>query len=189
MLDITFDPRAVGEVVRYHTWSTHHKQSVGEHSWQILRILLTIWPGAPRRMMIHTVKHDMGEMMGDIAYPFKQLVPELKHGSVKAEEHVMREMAKTIGIPRNSGSLSRYEYVVFKLCEHIEMWEYGLHEMNMGNKYGEIIVSRMMAEIGPALHMLDTELTHTPDAVQHPGIPEAAHRYILQRMRMENVNG
>lgn len=187
MLDLTYDPRASGEITRYHTWSVLRQQSVGEHSWQILRVMLTVWPRAPRRLLVHAVTHDMPEMAGDISYPFKVLFPELRAAITKAENHVVHEQTKN-GRPEEV-VLSPYEKLVFKLCEWIEMWEYGLHEINLGNKYAEIICRRMMAEIGPALHKLETELHETQDARQHPGIPQAAHRYILQRMKMEETNG
>jgi hypothetical protein len=187
-LDLTYDPRAAGEVLRYHTWSVNHKQSVGEHTWQILRILLTVWPGAPRRVMIHTVVHDMGEMAGDPPYPFKQMFKELKQGTLAAENYVVTEMRRGLGVPQH-GALSLYERAVFKLCEYVEMWEYGLHEVNMGNSYGARIAERMMREIGSALHNLEHDLGHTQDAQQHPGIPAAIHKYIIERMKMENTNG
>lgn len=187
MLDITFDPRQVGEVMRYHTWKRLHDQSVGEHTWQILRILLTVWPDAPRRVMIYAIVHDMGEMFGDISYPFKKLIPSLKAGSVAAEAHVIAEMRKVLGVPRHN-HLSPYEIAVFKLCEYVEMWECGLSEVNMGNRYAAIIVDRCMKEIGPLLHKLEVEMGDTQDAKQHPGIPAAVHKYILTRMKMEDNN-
>jgi hypothetical protein len=185
MRDITFDPRQVGEVMRYHTWKRLRDQSVGEHTWQILRILLTVWPGAPRRVMIYTIVHDMGEMYGDISYPFKKLIPQLKTGATAAEAHVIAEMRKVLGVPRHN-HLSPYEIAVFKLCEYIEMWEYGLNEQGLGNKYAELVSQRCMVEIGAFLHKLEHELNDTQDAKQHPDIPAAVHRYILTRMKMES---
>lgn len=188
VIDLAVDPRAAGEVARYHTWAVHRQQSVGEHTWQILRILLTVWPGAPRRVMIHTVKHDMGEMTGDIAYPFKMLFPELKSGSIKAEAKVLDDMRRAIGIPQGN-ALSAWETHVFKLCEYIEMWEYGLRERNMGNRYAAIIIQRMIREIGPAMHKLEFEMNEWPEGKQNPDIVTALHRYIKQRETMEATHG
>jgi len=190
MIDCTYDPRAAGEITRYHTWPVHRQQSVGEHSWQILRILLTVWPRCPRRVLVHTVVHDMPEMGGDISYPFKVLFPELKSAMTKVEHYITAEQNK-FGRPEEP-HLSPFEQHVFKLCEWIEMWEYGLHEVNMGSRYGETICERMMTVIGPAIHKLQTDmdgLAGSQDARQHPGIPEAAHKYILKRMEQEKTNG
>lgn len=182
--DITYDPRVAGEIRRYHTWSVLRDQSVGEHSWQIMRILLTVWPRCPRRVLIHAVGHDMGEMGGDIAYPFKNLFPDLKSLTSQVENYVATKQDEKCGRPEIP-SLSPYEKIVFKLCEYVEMWEYGLHEMNMGNRYATIIVERMVGEIGNALLRLE-EFGDNQFAREHPGIPQAVRRYMQHRINMEN---
>lgn len=178
MINMTDDPRAALEIKRYHTWRTHHVQSVGEHSVQIMRILLTVWPACPRRLLIHAVTHDMGEMGGDIAYPFKKKFPPLKIEMDKVENFVKQSMSQSsVGSPEEV-RLSPHEKKVFKLCEHIEMWEFGLCEMNMGNRYGELIADRMMKEIAA---------TELEESNEHPGIPAAVHRYIAGRLLMEET--
>jgi hypothetical protein len=185
MFDITYDPRVSGEIRRYHTWSVLRDQSVGEHTWQIMRILLTVWPRCPRRVLVYAVGHDMGEMGGDIAYPFKSLFPELKSLTSQVESYVATKQAETCGRPEIP-TISSYEQTVFKLCEYVEMWEYGLHEMNMGNRYATTIVDRMMIEIRNALVKLE-EFSDTQFAREHPGIPQAIRRYMQQRINMENT--
>lgn len=184
VIDITFDPRVAGEIRRYHTWSVHRDQSVGEHSWQIMRIMLAIWPRCPRRLLIHAVIHDMPEMGGDISYPFKVIFPELKSLMTRVENYVAHEQMNN-GRP-SIVSLSPYEHLVFKICEWIEMWEYGLHEHNLGNRYAEKIVERMIAEIGPGIGRLESaEYANTQDAQQHPGLPAEIRKYVNRRMDME----
>lgn len=67
MIDIRTDPRLAGEVSRYHTWPHLRQQSVAEHSWQVMRIMLAIYPMVPRVLLIHCMAHDAGEI-GDRNY-------------------------------------------------------------------------------------------------------------------------
>ena len=142
-MNLVEDPRAVGEARRYHTWAIHRDQSVGEHTWQVMRILLTVWPLAPRNVIVHALMHDGGEMSGDIQYPFKRLFPELRAGADKAEDYVRNLQRKSLGAPE-AKPLSVFEKLVFKACDNLEMWEMGMREVNMGNNYAKIICTRMM---------------------------------------------
>jgi len=186
VIDITYDPRVAGEIRRYHTWSVVNHQTVGCHTWQIMRILLTVWPRCPRRLLIYAVIHDMTEMGGDIPYPFKAMFPDLKSIMLHVDNHVIREQMK-FGRPETV-ILSPYETLVFKLCEWIEMWEYGLHEMNMGNRYAAKIAERMYREIWNGLCRLESvEMTTTQDAQQHPGIGVAIREYVKKRAEIEGT--
>ncbi len=67
------DPRQAGLVRRYHTWAVTRDQTVAEHSWQVARVLLAIWPDVPRHLIIHCLTHDLGERAGgDLPYPVKR---------------------------------------------------------------------------------------------------------------------
>lgn len=149
-MNLTEDPRAALEIPRYHTWSVLHHQSVGEHVAQLLRILLTVWPRAPWELQVHTVTHDMGEMAGDIPFPFKKRYPELASGAAKAELDVIQTMADRLGMPPMV-QLTDTQHRIFKLIEYIEMWEYSLREINLGNRYAELIRDRTWAEIQNSL--------------------------------------
>jgi hypothetical protein len=184
--NLTYDPRAVGGVRRYHTWSVLSAQSVGEHTWQIMRILLTVWPRVPRRVLVYCVRHDMGEMAGDIPYPFKLLFPGLKHEMNKAENEVLDKMGKQIGVPE-AANISAFERDVFKLCENIEMWEYALHEMNLGNKYANIIRHRMMDQVAKGLEWTANTIQLPENKEHDQNLPVSIHKYILQRMKMEGM--
>lgn len=177
MIDITDDPRAALEIRRYHTWKVTHHQSVGEHTCQIMRIMLTIWPRCPRRLLVYAVTHDMGEMCGDIPYPFKKMFPELKSGMLKAESELRMRQRETVGIPP-SVSLSAQEQKFFKICEYIEMMEYGISEINMGNRYGDLIVQRMRDELSRA---------KMDEVIDHPGIPRAIEEYVSKRIQLEEL--
>jgi 5'-deoxynucleotidase YfbR-like HD superfamily hydrolase len=138
----TLDPRRAGQVTRYHTWPRLREQSVGEHSWQVARVLLAIWPAAPRRLLVHCVTHDIGETVaGDPPYPVKALNPDLKTACDRIEGAAHDMMAMTWMLPVRL-ALPEHERAAFKLAEFIEMWEWGLFELSMGNSNAALVVSR-----------------------------------------------
>lgn len=142
IVNVEEDPRHAGQVLRFHTWPVHRQQTVGEHSWQIARIMVTIWPECPRMLLLHAVTHDVGEMAGDVPYPFKRNNPNLKREMTLSEAGVHRSMTARWNLPRPQEMPEVY-HQFFKMCEYIEMWEYGLMEQNMGNRYGTIVATRM----------------------------------------------
>lgn len=176
--DIEIDPRIAGQVTRYHTWPRHRDQSVGEHSWQIIRILLTLWPAAPRKMLVHATFHDANEMVGDIPYPGKKRRPELKKLMSELEAMNAQDMRAKWSIPPYP-VLNEYEQGVFKLCEYLEMWEYGLCEQNLGNRYGAKVAMRMLVEAAVALESLE------PPSGDYPDLRPAARRYVDARMKQK----
>jgi 5'-deoxynucleotidase YfbR-like HD superfamily hydrolase len=185
-MNLVEDPRAGGEVRRYHTWAVHHQQTVAEHTWQIMRIMLTIWPNAHRNVIVWALVHDMGEMAGDIQYPFKLLFTQLGEGSEKAEAHVRARMNEKLGAPYITHPLSKFEKTVFKLCDNLEMWEFGMREVNMGNLYAKIIVQRMAGAVAANLSALES-LQGTTEYLRNDGIVAAVHRYMATRTEMENI--
>jgi 5'-deoxynucleotidase YfbR-like HD superfamily hydrolase len=187
-MNLVRDPRAAGQVRRYHTWAIHKEQSVAEHTWQIMRILLTVWPAAPRNVIIHALIHDMGEMSGDIQFPFKLLFPELKAGSEKAENQVRAVQLEGLGAPVAPHPMSPFEKHVFKCCDNLEMWEYGLRESNMGNRYAMIVVNRMQRAVAENLERIKA-LEGTQQFQQNVDVLPAIHRYFHKRLDMEKFNG
>lgn len=141
--DVESDPRHAGQIERYHTWPTIRRQSVGEHSWQVMRIMMTVDPVmCTENLMWYAVLHDVGEMAGDVPWPGKQNDPELRRLHEKAERRVRDAMTERWCQPELP-ELTVRERVFFKVCECLEMWEFGLQERSMGNKYGTCVAERM----------------------------------------------
>jgi hypothetical protein len=180
MINCAEDPRVALQLTRYHSWPRLRDQSVGEHSCQIMRILLTVWPDCPRRVLVHAVTHDMGEMAGDIQYPYKLKYPELKPLMDRVEGDVRVVMGETIGMPPET-VLSEYERRVFKLVEFIEMWEYGLHEIGLGNAYARVIAQRCILAASEIMESLEIP-SGSPD------VRPAVKRYVDRRQQWENQN-
>lgn len=182
MINCAEDPRCALELTRYHSWPRVRDQSNGEHSCQILRILLTVWPDCPRRMLVHAVTHDMGEMAGDIQYPFKVKYPMLKSQMIEIEMGVRRGMSATIGMPPET-VLGEYELMVFKIVESLEMWEYGLREQGLGNKYARIIALRNILAASQLIEMITDEMRGSM-----PDVRPAVKSYVNRRTEWENQN-
>lgn len=129
--------RLAGQVRRYHTWPIINQQSVGEHSWQVLRIYFQIF-GAVALMphiTIWILWHDCGELVtGDPPYPFKAKNPEIKKAYDAAEDIAVKSMGGF------TPELSPHEKRKVKTCDLIDMLEYGQHEKMMGNQFAQPII-------------------------------------------------
>lgn len=133
------DPRRGGAVKRYHTWPTVQGQTVAEHSWNVLRILVTIWPEAPREAILYAEFHDTPEVAtGDPPYPIKADNPDLKSGFDRLEH----EAAEVMDIAQHLCPDAHWRNRV-KLCDVLEMWEFGLDEQALGSRFAGPIVRRM----------------------------------------------
>lgn len=174
IIEITFDPRAAMEIHRYHTWRRIREQSNGEHTAQVMRIMLNVWPEVPRKLLVYAVSHDMGEMAGDIPYPFKAKNPALGEQHKRVEAGVISQMCDDWDYPRPP-VLSLDEENFFKACEYIEMWEWGLTEQNMGNQYGKLVAERCILQASNRYLKLS------------PEIQDRFKKYTRKRMEQENV--
>ena len=132
------DPRNAGGVKRYHTWKTIQTQSVAEHSWNVARILMVLWTDAPAEALRYALLHDAGELStGDAPFPIKKDNPVLKREMDRLEEAACEEMGLTLLME----TTPEWRWRV-KLCDMLEMWEFGLEEVALGNLYARPIVLR-----------------------------------------------
>lgn len=128
--DVWRDTRVAGEVERYHTWKKIHTQTNGEHTWQVMRLLVMIF-GTPRaEVLVYAIKHDMAEIkVGDPPYPIKAHNPVLKAEMDRLEGLHF----ETVGI--ELPELTPDEKVLFKFCDLLDCVEYARSELLMGNQY------------------------------------------------------
>lgn len=175
IVNIEKDPRHGLQVRRYHTWRVLQSQSVGEHSAQIMRILLTVDPYVDRHLLVHCVLHDIGEMTGDLPYPSKKNDKVLKERMDIGELRVHRDMTECFMLPPPV-KLSQEDETLFKFCEYVEMWEHCTQERNMGNRYATVMMSRMLLAASTLLGRL-------PEHIQ-----KRARRYMELRRDQESEN-
>ena len=147
--------RQGGGVRRYHTWPVHRQQTVAEHSWNVARIVSTIWPEAPANVLLYCLFHDVGEIAtGDIPFPVKAENPELK----TVLDRLEGEAVDAMGLPPHPiNSLWRGRV---KVCDIIEMWEFGTDEELLGNVMAQPITNRTfdkMKELMEALSKDDVD--------------------------------
>jgi len=132
---IRTNPRVAGMVRRYHTWPILRQQTVGEHSYHAMRIWFQMWGELPPRVSTHFIWHDAGELVvGDLPYPVKSQNPKLKAMVDDLEADAVLDMGGRME------ELSPGDCVRAKLCDYIEMWEFGMLEVAMGNRFAEPIV-------------------------------------------------
>jgi hypothetical protein len=145
--DVLTNPRFAGSVRRYHTWLTHQQQSVGEHTWHVLRIYDQIWGPIPPHVTRHIIWHDAGELVtGDLPFPVKQNNHALRNVMAIAEHEALEAM----GAPANS-MLSPEELLRAKACDLLEMWEFGLTEKALGNMLAQPIIDDIQFALGKLL--------------------------------------
>lgn len=174
IINIEEDPRHAGQIKRFHTWPTIQTQTVGCHTWQVMRIMMTIMPNmCTPDVMTYALFHDVGEMAGDLPWPSKRNNPDVKRGMDAAEQQVRVNMRLHWGQPVLP-DLSPTEHDFFKMCENLEMWEYGLQERNMGNKYGTVVATRMLLAASDVMSRLPQD------------IKSSALRYVKLRSEQES---
>lgn len=142
-------PRRAGLVKRYHVWPVIHEQNVAAHTWQLIRIMLSIWPDVPREVIVYAMLHDAGEVAtGDIPYPVKAGNATLRREVENLDTWACNRMSETMLLPPAAadvpevlgpGGLTK---TFFKLCEMVEMWEHLWHEVNLGNRYAAAICQK-----------------------------------------------
>jgi 5'-deoxynucleotidase YfbR-like HD superfamily hydrolase len=143
-------PRLAGQVQRYHTWSMHRQQSVGEHTWQTMRIYWQIWGPLPPDVCTHLIWHDAGELvLGDLPFPVKKNNPRLKHECDVIERQALVKMIG--GNIEDLIILSEEEKHRVKICDLIDMLEMGQTEFKMGNQYALPIINDVRSELGKCL--------------------------------------
>ena len=142
--DVRRDIRLAGQVKRYSTWPVHHQQSTGEHSWQVLRIYIEIFGAPSPEVTTYIVHHDSAELkVGDPPFPLKAQNSDLKAIYDRLESAAMLEM-RGEALP----VLGHPEASMVKVCDLLEMWEYGQQEWMMGNRYAQPIVEDTIHAVG-----------------------------------------
>lgn len=118
-----------GQVRRYHTWPVR-QQTVGEHTWHVMRLYCRLF-GSPRpEVWEYLLYHDAPEVeAGDIPFHAKRRNPRLKAASDESCD------AEAVHLGINWPELTVLERVRFKLCDLLEMHEFGCEELYSGNKF------------------------------------------------------
>ena len=144
---VRLDTRLAGQVHRYHTWPITGQQTIAEHTWQMLRIYMCVAERYETHLIYHIVFHDIGEhYTGDIPYPVKSNNPKLKEQMDMLEQ---RSLATQLDywnlVPM--GTLTDRDKQFVKQIEMVEMAEFGMDQMCLGNIHGTIIANRCLEAV------------------------------------------
>jgi 5'-deoxynucleotidase YfbR-like HD superfamily hydrolase len=170
---MTDDPRLAGGVKRWHIWPVVQQQTVAEHSWNVSRILLAIYPECPTALLLEALFHDCGEIAtGDPPSTLKQRHPTLRDVYSKMEYEARLGMVIPWGLPIPHQLLPEERWVL-KLADLIEMFEYASLERRRGNQFMMDIVTRLRAWI-----MIELEVTRYPALWRG-----RAEEYMARRMK------
>lgn len=134
---VQYSPRVAGSVTRYHTWPTIQHQTVADHTFHVLRIWMQLW-GAPRAEVTEYILcHDMGEIStGDIPFGAKRKSSRLKQLADELEDEHQTKMWGSLG----TAEITDDERRRAKICDLLEMWEFGRTEIALGNRLAGPIV-------------------------------------------------
>lgn len=167
------DPRRAGELQRYHTWPCLRTQTAADHQWNVARLVLAIWPQAPREIIIHALLHDVGEVaVGDPPFPVKRNNEQLKAtlDAMERSAHLAMCAAWSLPPPLKIG----YGLHVVKIADILDMWEYALSEIASGNMRHRLVERRTRVVLADLLAQ-----TGLPC-----GVTARTCRYILNRMKV-----
>jgi len=155
--EIMRSPYCAGSVRRYHTWPVNREQTVADHSFHVLRLYWTLFGSVPPEVTEYIIWHDMGELWtGDSPYPLKRNNPELK------DKLDLIEMEGVLAMGGAVSDLTTDQKKRIKVCDYVEMLEYALHEVNLGNQYAMVVLWRIWSVLCDILpHASTLEMTQS----------------------------
>jgi len=136
------DPRHAGDLRRYHTHPTLQQSTVASHTWHAMRIWLELFGPMSPDVSTCLLLHDAGEAgagPGDVPFGSKRASPSLAAEVGRLEEEQ---------IIRLHGPLYRLcwdrlppvDRGRIKVCDLLEMCEFGLKDWLLGNQYARLVV-------------------------------------------------
>ena len=154
-----------GRVTRWHTWPMIRKPSVAEHASRVATLFVQLW-GIPRgEVLYYCLVHDHGEFTaGDNPYSSKELVEGLRENLNRAEA-IGRDR---LGI--KMPEITEEEFLRFKICDLLEMFETAVVEWNMGNRYAGCVV----VDCATAARSIAVKVDDLVNAREGSGIKSAA---------------
>lgn len=144
---IRLDTRLAGQLRRYHTWPIIGEQTIAEHTWNVMRIYMSVCEDIDPKVVYYIQFHDIGEnAVGDLPFPVKRDNQSLKE-VVDNIEDISRVMQLEYWDAFREVFLGEENKTLCKSIELIEMAEFGLDQMNLGNHHGCIIADRCLHSV------------------------------------------
>lgn len=150
--------RDAADVQRFHCKRTLRDQTVGQHSFNMVTLLLIVAPDARKEVFQTIVHHDLPELFtGDMPGPFKRAhwqIGQLMEEAEKDLEPLYREFG-----------LNAAEQALVKMLDRIEGAMWALEEVRMGNSYARSTVARYLGWL---------LASHVPSDLGESGICDAS---------------
>lgn len=171
------------EHYRYKGWSFHYRESVGEHTFQVVflsRLLAAaLGLGPADRLTLYRTGalHDLAEAYAsDVVYPVKMREKDLGQMHVELEQRVINDVCGRLGIPLKETPLLS---AIVDICDRFSAKLYFAREMRSGNMHFNIPNTSMDAvrekyvQDYPEVFMVLDELWNEfisdfPTSVHHP---------------------
>lgn len=135
-------PRIAMMVRRYHTWPVFNYQTIGDHVGNSLMIWSLVFGAVTHTIAEYIIRHDLGELVaGDPPYPSKARNPEYKKAHAAVEHRALLDMQLPLPV------LSEETLVRLKAVDLIDMLEFGLVELHMGNKFAVPIIDDVLLNL------------------------------------------
>lgn len=116
-----------GSVERFHTVRTHHRQTIADHSWGVLMIILAVCEPSPK-LVLAALAHDLAESVtGDVPATAKWMSPSLGRELESLEQRFNLEHDI---FP----DLTPLELRILKWADMAELVMYCEQEIRMGNQ-------------------------------------------------------
>lgn len=145
-------PGIATQVRRYHTWPTLTQQTIGDHIGNSLRIYLALYGEIKTDAAQYIAYHDLGELVvGDPPFPVKVRNPDFKVAHEAVEVQALARMG--LELPE----LSQQERLRLKIVDLLDMFEFGLRERHMGNKFAKPIVGDTYQTINTLVERLASQ--------------------------------
>ena len=129
---------AAGKVKRYHVESIIGEQTVADHSWGVVNILVHVFQDSVTRdMLLAALWHDVAERTtGDTPATAKWQSDDLKRALDTVEETVLKEVLPEFP------SLTEAERLMIKIADMAELIMFCHRQVKMGNTFARDIVYR-----------------------------------------------
>lgn len=141
--------REASRVERSHTMPHHGTYSVGQHSFDMLTLLVCLYPDCRRELMLAVMFHDLAERWtGDIPHPAKTTDGEFG----KRIAIIEAKVSKALGLDVKLEEMERYWLKGLDMVEYL-LWV--KEQLAMGNQ-------NVQTALASTLHWLQTNQIPVP---------------------------
>lgn len=144
-----------GSVRRWHTEVVNSEQTVAEHTFGVLLVLLWVVPREEltQDLLLAALEHDLGERsVGDVSARVKWLMTEEQRVQLEQAEAEARSNA---GLP--GPALTEREHLYLQFADYAEAALYAMVERSRGNRHAEFWLARLRPKLSSMREQLNEQ--------------------------------